>query len=574
MAKNLTREPDGLASGFIASSDAGRIATQPIAGLATVDHAVAALRPDVPVVCLRPQVLRDAATTFVGTFPGRVFYAVKCNPDPQVILALAEGGVRCFDVASLTEVALVRRLVPDATLAFMHPVKTRPSIRAAYYDYGVRDFSLDSFEELIKILDETDRAGDLGLHVRLALPKGSAVCDLSGKFGVPAAQAAMLLKAARAVGRRVGLCFHTGSQGLEPEAFRRALEQCGEAIRQSGVAPDVIDVGGGFPVSYPDQVPPSLDLYFQAIREGFGALGLPAATELWCEPGRALVGAGSSVVVQVLKRRGNELFISDGMYGTLSDAGLFGFRFPVRVVRTAESGRGRPSDELVPFLLWGPTCDSTDKMPGPFMISADVREGDYLEIGQTGGYGTSVRTRFNGFDRVEQVAVSDAPLLLTPGLDDRPERPLFVYGTLLDRDMLAAALGRPALGVEAEPARADGFARRRVRGEERPTLSAADGAATEGLLLQGLGRADLARLRFHAGSTYALRRVAVTCADGTVVSADAFVADESAGKQAGKQVARATAVPWTVDAWRRGHRAQALRATRELMRMFGKLTPC
>ncbi|MBL8672486.1 MAG: gamma-glutamylcyclotransferase [Alphaproteobacteria bacterium] len=559
MALTLTRAPDGLSGSFASEPQAGTGSL-----LATVDQAVSALRPDVPLVCVRPETLRAAAATFVGSFPGRVLYAVKCNPDPQVLLALAAGGVRHFDVASLGEIMLLRRLLPDAFLAYMHPVKTRPSIRSAYDEHGVRDFAVDTFEELVKILDETDRADDLALHVRLALPKGSAVCDLSGKFGVIPDHAAMLLRAARAVGRRVGLCFHTGSQGLDPQAFRRALDLCGDVIRASGVTPDVIDVGGGFPVSYPDQTPPDLALYMAAIREGFAALHLPQTTELWCEPGRALVGAGTSVVVQVLKRRGNELYITDGMYGTLSDAGLFGFRFPVRVIRPADMGRTPAAAEQLPFFFWGPTCDSADKMPGPFMVSADVREGDYLELGQTGGYGTAVRTRFNGFERTEQVAVCDPPLLRTPGLDDMPARPLFVYGTLMDREMLVQVLGRPIHDLTLVPATLAGHACRRVKGEDYPALAPRAESAVSGLMVYGLSRADQARLTFYEGDGYVVRQARVAASDGTTVEADLFAPTKALA---------VTEEAWSVEAWRRRDKIAALRATRELMRLFGRLTP-
>lgn len=385
-------------------------ANREIAGL-TVDGVIAAARPEDPVLCLRPALMEATARTFVSLFPGRVFYAVKCNPDVEVLRALSAGGVSNFDVASLTEIETVRRLLPDARLAYMHPVKPRASIRAAYMQHGVRDFSLDSMEELAKIVTETGHADDLGLFVRLKLPKGGAVYDLSGKFGAPVEQAVTLLRAARDAGRRVGLCFHVGSQCLDPLAYERAMEIAGEVIRLSGVTPDVLDVGGGFPVAYPDVNPPALWLYMAAINRAFRRLEL-ANCELWCEPGRALVAAGTSLVVQVNHRRGQELFINDGVYGTLSDAGVPAFRFPVRVIRPEGEVA---SSEMLPYIFFGPTCDSADRMEGPFWLPADLREGDWIEIGQLGAYGACLRTQFNGFDRIGKVAVSDGPLLATAG---------------------------------------------------------------------------------------------------------------------------------------------------------------
>jgi ornithine decarboxylase len=368
-------------------------------------------RPADPVHCLRPAVLAAAASRFVRDFPGDVLYAVKCNPEPAVLRALHGGGIRHFDAASPAEIRAVRQLFPQASVHYMHPVKARRDIRMAYADYGVRDFSLDSREELDKILEETGNAADLGLIVRLALPKGSAVYDLSGKFGAPFEEAVDLLRAARAHGARAGLCFHVGSQCLDPEAYVRALALAGRVIDAAGVGIDVLDIGGGFPVSYPGETPPPIDAFFAAIARGVAALNLPAHCRLWCEPGRALVAPGVSLVVQVLKRRGNELFINDGIYGSLSDAGVPGFRFPTRMIRP-----DRPSGaQDQPFVLFGPTCDSADRMAGPFLLPGDIGPGDWIELGQLGAYGSALRTAFNGFDRAEMVEVSDAPLLETPG---------------------------------------------------------------------------------------------------------------------------------------------------------------
>ncbi len=385
------------------------------APLPTVDDAVAALRPAEPLHCLRPAVLKATARRFVSAFAaavgGDVLYAVKCNPDPAVIRHLWAGGVRHYDCASPAEVRLVRSMFPQAAIHYMHPVKNRAAIRAAYHEMGVRDFALDSQEELGKLLEETGYADDLGLIVRLALPKGKATYDLSGKFGAPFQTAVELLRAARVVGARIGVSFHVGSQCLDPEAYVDALAIAGTVIEAAGVPVDVVDVGGGFPVSYPDMTPPELALYMAAIRRGIEALGLPAGTRIWCEPGRALVAAGASLVVQVERVRGDELFINDGVYGSLSDAGVPAFRFPCRLIRPD----GEAAAETKAYSFWGPTCDSADRMKGPFHLPADIREGDWIEIGQLGAYGSTLRTAFNGFDQARIVEVADAPLLETPG---------------------------------------------------------------------------------------------------------------------------------------------------------------
>ena len=238
--------------------------------LPTIDAVVARERPAEPLVCLRPAVIAAASRRFVAAFPGDVLYAVKCNPEPRVLRAVWAGGVRHLDCASLPEIALVRKLLPQAEVHFMHPVKARHAIHAAFHQHGVRDFAFDSAEELEKIVQETVPVGlvgappTLGLFVRLAVTQGGAY-DLSGKFGVNAAQAAALLRAARPHAARLGIAFHVGSQCLDPAVYAAALRLAAEAVAQSEVAVDIVDVGVGFPVSYPDTVPPPLDAYIASI---------------------------------------------------------------------------------------------------------------------------------------------------------------------------------------------------------------------------------------------------------------------------------------------------------------------
>ncbi|MBV8577628.1 MAG: type III PLP-dependent enzyme [Acetobacteraceae bacterium] len=378
--------------------------------LPTVDALIAAERPEEPVHCVRPATLAATARNFVDAFPGHVLYAVKCNPDPAVLRALYSGDVRHFDCASIAEISLVHTMFPDAAIHFMHPVKARGAIRDAWARYGVRDFVFDSKAELGKILACTTEHGTedgLGLVVRLALPKGGAVLDLSGKFGAEAGDAVSLLRAARPHAARLGIAFHVGSQCLHPEAWQRALASVAEVVASAGVAIDVVDVGGGFPVAYPDMEPPALAAFVAAIKHGFDRLGLPGA-RLWAEPGRALVASGGSVVVQVQARRGNMLYVNDGVYGSLADAGTLGFRYPVRCIRPDSAA----SVSLRAFGFFGPTCDSADVMRGPFLLPGDIAEGDWIEIGQLGAYGASLRTGFNGFDRARIAEVADQPLAL------------------------------------------------------------------------------------------------------------------------------------------------------------------
>ncbi|MFQ3664613.1 MAG: type III PLP-dependent enzyme [Sphingomonadaceae bacterium] len=369
-----------------------------------------ALAPARPVTLIRPHAALAAARYFVEAFPGTSFYAVKANPDPTLIRLLWEGGIRHFDVASIGEVRLVRSLFPEAVLAFMHPVKAEEAIAEAYA-LGVRIFSLDSHEELAKIVRATNGATDLTLCVRLRVSSAHAKLSLASKFGIGVAEAPALLMAARQVADALGICFHVGSQTMSPAAYADAMAFVRAAIVEAGVTIDVIDVGGGFPSRYPGMEPPPLAAYFAVIHRTFEALPVSYSAELWCEPGRALAADYASVLVRVEKRRGEELFVNDGAYGSLFDAAHIDWRYPVRLVREDPS-RAAELD----FALWGPTCDDMDHMKGPFPLPADVKAGDFIEIGQLGAYGQAMRTGFNGFGEHDVAIVSDPPMLsLIPG---------------------------------------------------------------------------------------------------------------------------------------------------------------
>ncbi|MET0182867.1 MAG: type III PLP-dependent enzyme [Caulobacterales bacterium] len=380
-------------------------------GVRRMDHVLSSLElvrevaPEDPVVIARPHQVAVAAQFFLSRFPGDVYYAVKANPSAWALDALWEAGVRGFDVASEAEVRLVAERFPEAKLAFMHPVKSRPAIRRAYANYGVRAFSLDTLAELDKIIEETNGATDLNLVIRLAVPSGYAKHKLDKKFGAEGAEAIALLRAARGYAAELGVSFHVGSQCMRPEAYGVAMRVASDLIRKAGVTVDIVDVGGGFPSIYDDGAPPPLQAYIDEISAAFEDMPVLENAELWCEPGRALVAEGGSHLVKVELRKGDQLYINDGAYGALFDAAHVGVKFPMRLVRDGEA-----SGKLRAFELYGPTCDSIDYMKGPFFLPADVREGDYIEIGMTGAYGAALATNFNGFGVAETVVAADAPM--------------------------------------------------------------------------------------------------------------------------------------------------------------------
>ena len=381
---------------------------------------VRALQPDEPIILNRPHAAARAARFFVEKFPGKSLYAVKANPSPDLLQVLWDNGVTHYDVASIAEVRLVRATLPGATLCFMHPVKAPSAIREAYRQHGVRTFSLDSVEELEKIVeacrdDAGEAAQDLRLCVRLRVSSEYSELSLASKFGCDLTEAPALLQRARQHADWLGVCFHVGSQAMTPFAYVQALERVRIAIGEASVVIDMIDVGGGFPSVYPGMEPPPLEDYFQIIHQNFYNLPIAYNAELWCEPGRALCAEYSSLIVKVEKRRGEELYINDGAYGALFDAAHVDWKFPVRAL---EDDLIKPDMD---FAFYGPTCDDADYMQGPFVLPEDIQAGDFIEIGMLGAYGAAMKTDFNGFGAADRVLVTDEPMAsLYDGSRQRP----------------------------------------------------------------------------------------------------------------------------------------------------------
>lgn len=363
-------------------------------------------RPERPVLALRPHTVARAAAWFLANFPGRVLYAAKANDAPPIIDALADAGIRAFDVASLVEIERVAG-VEDAELYFMNPIKSRGAISRAYREFGVRRFAFDSDEELDKVLDETNGADDLTLYLRIACPNTHSLIPLEGKYGASQEEAPALLLKAHQCAMRLGITFHVGSQAVVPAAFGEVLRQVGQLIVSSGVLVDAVDIGGGFPARYPHADPPALESFMEEIVRAADELAVKHSCELLCEPGRALVAEAESVIVRVDARRGDTLYINDGAFGSLFDAAYSGFRFPARLVTPGKES----AEPDTAFALYGPTCDSSDYLPGPFVLPACVGEGDYLEIGQVGAYGRVLANRFNGFGAFDEVVLTDEPML-------------------------------------------------------------------------------------------------------------------------------------------------------------------
>ena len=369
-------------------------------------EAALALRPDEPVYCFRPDVLKADARRFMDQFPGKTAYAVKTNGEPMVLKTLWEAGVKAFDVASPGEFAAVRAVAPDAEMLYMHPVKAQSDIRLALETFGIRVIAVDHEDEIAKVT-RIVRAldidpGSITIFVRIQT-KGHAAYELSKKFGAGPAAAVELLQRLHRIGYRVGICFHVGSQIEDADTYERALASADWVRNRAGVPIAELDVGGGFPAEYgrdPNSrkppMPPLEDLMGQ-LRSDITEWGF-ADTPLVAEPGRVIVARAFSLIVRVLLRKGRRLYINDGIWASLSDSWTGKITLPARFIPDpAIRHRNGSESTITPFKVCGATCDSVDILSRPFWLPETVDTGDWIEIGHLGAYSLSLRTRFNGF---------------------------------------------------------------------------------------------------------------------------------------------------------------------------------
>jgi len=373
----------------------------------SVDELVRNIQPVDPVYCIRPNSIKTACSWFKKNFPGKILYAVKTNPHEKILKYIVESGIEKFDVASINEIKLIKKIYPKAHAYYMNTIKSREHIKEAYFNYNIRDFSFDSKDELQKIIEATDNAKDLTLYLRVCISNEHAEIDLSQKFGALPSEALGLLRLSKAYASKVGLSFHVGSQCMHPISYAKGIRDLGNIIKKTKIIPDFINVGGGFPSVYPDLNPLPLENYVNEIKKAFDDLKLENKPGLMCEPGRALVAESGSSVVKIVLRKKQKLYINDGTYGSLFDAGVPNFVLPTRMI-----SNGRiTSKKLTSYSLYGPTCDSIDYMKGPFVLPNNLKEGDYLEMGQLGAYSLTFRTKFNGFYSDKILEVQDKPIM-------------------------------------------------------------------------------------------------------------------------------------------------------------------
>ena len=373
----------------------------------SVDKIVNELKPVNPIYCIRKNSINTACNWFNKNFPGKVLYAVKTNPHEEVIKEIKNSGIDKFDIASIEEIKIIKKIVPDAECFYMNTIKSREHIREAYFNYNIKNFALDTKDELLKIIEATDNAQDLNLFVRISISNEHAEIDLSKKFGALSSEVLGLFRLTKAHCAKIGLSFHVGSQCMHPISYTKGIGEMGNIIKKTNIIPDFINIGGGFPTIYPDLRPQSLNNYIFEIKKALNNLKLEKQPVLMCEPGRALVAESGSTIVKVVLRKKQKLYINDGTYGSLFDAGFPNIVFPARMI---QNGR-IISKKLTAFNFYGPTCDSMDYMKGPFILPNNIKENDYIELGQLGAYGITFRTKFNGFFSDQIFEVEDKAIM-------------------------------------------------------------------------------------------------------------------------------------------------------------------
>ncbi|KFE36110.1 type III PLP-dependent enzyme [Thioclava atlantica] len=356
-------------------------------------------QPDHPVLVFAPTVLQATARRFLRGFPGLVTYAVKSNPDEMVIENLVAAGLRGFDVASPAEIEMIRRIAPNAALHYHNPVRGRDEIAFAVAK-GVKTWSVDSISELDKLIEMVPAAG-CEISVRFKLPVAGAAYNFGAKFGATAELAAVLLSRAAAAGFIPSLTFHPGTQCTDPMAWDAYIRTAAEIARNAGVEIARLNVGGGFPNHRSVGPAPALEEIFALIDrvtgEAFGA----ARPALVCEPGRGLVGDAFVHVTRIKALRdGEHVFLNDGVYGGLAELPLIGNID--RIAAISPEGVIR-SQEARPRIVFGPTCDSVDRLPGELGLPTDMEEGDFVVFKGMGAYSSATNTRFNGFGQLEVV---------------------------------------------------------------------------------------------------------------------------------------------------------------------------
>jgi len=371
---------------------------------ASTQALIAAEMPDYPSFLFSEQELRRCAGLFKAGFDGLITYAVKANPSDHILEVLIDEGLTAFDVASPNEMALVRKLAPQAALHYNNPIKSRREIEVAWHTHQVKSFAIDNLAQLDQLAAIVPPSPDVEVTIRFKAGKARKAYDFGTKFGVSEQGAVDIAAMVKAMGYSASLCFHVGSQCEEVYTYERHIAAAGRIASRSGIELRRLNIGGGFPASYPSSGAPPLDAYFETIAKAVKKTFGRNRPEMIVEPGRAMVTSSTSLLLRVKHQRaGISVYLNDGAYGALMEVKFMPILPPVRVWREANLLSGPTK----PFTIFGPTCDSYDALPQVFELPEQIAEDDYIEFGLMGAYTQASLTAFNGFSDRLQYFVDD-----------------------------------------------------------------------------------------------------------------------------------------------------------------------
>jgi ornithine decarboxylase len=353
-----------------------------------------------PLVILDCERVRLQYRKLRKALPGvDLHYALKPMPHPAVVnTIIAEGGY--LDLATTGEVQLVERLgVSPERCIHTHPIKREQDIVNAI-KFGVRTFVADNPDEVRKFARHKENAE---LLLRVSFRSPGAVVDLSRKFGCDPEDLLDLARLAADLGIGVrGLSFHVGSQARDSAKHVEALLACAKlqaaARKEKLGAFDTLDIGGGFPIDYAQPVE-NISRFCAPVRAALGKL--PKRVRVIAEPGRYIVGPSAIGVASVMGRAKREghwwYYLDDGLYGSYSGQLFDHARYPVEPLRDSE--------ERLPSVLAGPTCDSIDVIAENLMLP-ELKAGDLIVGRAMGAYTWASASEFNFFPKATVVAVN------------------------------------------------------------------------------------------------------------------------------------------------------------------------
>lgn len=354
-----------------------------------------------PLLLLDCDIIRQQYRALKNALPGvTLHYALKPLPHPVVVRTLLAEGAS-FDLATSGEVDLVAQEgVPAELTIHTHPIKRDADIRDALA-YGCNVFVVDNLNELAKFKAYSE---EVELLVRLSFRNSEAFADLSKKFGCSPEQALTIIETAQAWNIRIkGLSFHVGSQTTNPHKYVEAIHTCHRVMQQvveMGLpALSTLDIGGGFPVNYTQQVMP-IDEFCAPINQALNAL--PDTVHVLAEPGRFICAPAVTSVASVMGQAEREgqiwYYLDDGIYGSFSGLMFDDAKYPLVTIKQG--------GELLPSVFSGPTCDSVDVIAENIMLPK-LENGD-LVIGRTmGAYTSATATDFNFFKRAQTIALNE-----------------------------------------------------------------------------------------------------------------------------------------------------------------------